>query len=245
MKKGVFKLVVSMFIIGIIAVCVSCKCENIGNTVKGNGVLQTSEKTVSEFDKIVADGDVEVRYYASEEYRVVFTIDENLQDYAEIFTKNNVLNIGLKSNVSYSRITKYSVDVYCPVLTDVSADGFVDFESMDVISTPTFKTGLFGSGKMKSAIECEKFFTNIDGFGEMTITGNSNDARIDISGSGIFDGKEFKTKNATIDIDGFGEVYIWVTEKLKVNISGSGTLYYIGEPQIESNIDGFGRIIKM
>jgi len=243
MRKGFYKLVVSVLFTGIIAVCVSCKCENI--TVKGNGILRTSEKTVTAFEKIVADGTVEVRYYASDEYRVVFTIDENLHDYVEIFTRNNALNIGLKKNVSYSRLTKFLVEVYCPVLTGISADGFIDFEGMDIISTPTFKTNISGSGIIKGTIECENFSADIDGFGEMTITGNTNDARINISGSGIFDGKEFKTKNATVDIDGFGKVYIWVTDKLKVNISGSGTLYYIGEPNIESSINGFGRIIKL
>jgi hypothetical protein len=213
--------------------------------IEGNGILRTSEKTVSVFEKIVVSGDAEVRYYASEEYRVVFTIDENLHDYVEIFTQNNVLNIGLKKNVSYSRITKFSVEIYSPVLTGVSLDGFVDFESMDIISTPAFKAVTSGSVKVKSAIECEDFSAKIDGLGEMTITGNSKDARIDIFGDEIFDGKEFTTKNAIVNMDGFGKVYICVTDNLKVNISGSGTVYYWGDPKIEITVDGDGKIIKM
>jgi hypothetical protein len=137
------------------------------------------------------------------------------------------------------------VEIYCPVLTDVSLDGFVDFESTDIISTPTFKTVTSGSVKVKSAIECEDFSAKIDGFGEMTIIGNSKDARIDNFGDEIFDGKEFTTKNATVNIDGFGKVYICVTDNLKINISGSGTVYYWGDPKVESTVSGDGKIIKM
>jgi len=223
----------------------SCEKDKTNDkTINGNGNLLTSEKTVSTFEKIVASGVAEVRYYASEEYRVVFTIDENLHDYIEIFTQNNEMNIGFKKNVSISEITKFLVEVFCPVLTGISLDGFVDFESMNVISTHTFKTTISGSGKIKGAIECENFAAEIDGFGKMTITGNSTDTRINIFGSGIFDSKEFTTKNATVNIDGFGEVYICVTDNLKVNISGSGILYYWGEPKVESTVSDFGKIIK-
>jgi hypothetical protein len=228
---------------GIIAVCSSCDNE-FNVTVRGNGNLLTSKKTVFTFEKIITSGSVEVRYYASEEYRVVVTIDENLHEYLEIFTRNNTLNIGFKRNVSFSRITKYFVEVYCPFLTGISSEGDIDFEGMDTITTSTFRMTISGSGKIKSAIECESFSAKISGFGEMTITGSSKDARIDISGSGIFSGENFITKNTTVNIDGFGIVYVFVIDNLKANISGSGTLYYWGDPKVESHISGFGKIIK-
>jgi hypothetical protein len=225
------------------AVYSSCDKEFM-HKIKGNGNLQVSEKTVSTFNKIVTGGSVEVHYYTSEDYRVVITIDENLHEYLDIFTNNNTLHIGLKKNMSFSKITKFLVEVYCPVLVSVSADGFIEFEGKDTITTSTFQTALSGSGKIKGAFECESFTAKIDGFGEMTITGSSKDARIDISGSGIFNGEKFITKNATVNIDGFGNVYIYAIDNLKVKISGSGTLYYWGEPKIESSISGFGKIIK-
>jgi len=243
MEKVFSKLVMSAFLIGIFAVCSSCDDE-FTKHVKGNGNLLTSEKTVSTFEKIVTSGIADVRYYASAEHRVVVTIDENLHEYLDIFTRNNSLNIGFKKNVSFSRITEFVVEVYCPVLTGISADGFIEFEGMDVITTSSFQTNISGSGIIKANVECESFSAKIDGFGEMTIKGSSRDARIDISGSGIFSGDNFITKNATINISGFGNVYIFATDHLKANISGSGTLYYWGSPTVETSISGFGKIIK-
>jgi len=243
MKKVICKLFVSIFLICIFAFGSSCEIE-YNDTVKGNGNLLTSEKTVSKFEKIVTSGSVEVNYYTSEDYRVVVTIDENLHEYLEIFTQNNTLNIGFKRNVSFSKITKYLVEIYSPVLSGVSADGFIEFEGMDVITTTTFQTKISGSGKIKGAIECENFSAKIEGFGEMTITGSSKDAHIDISGSGIFNGEKFITKSTTVNISGFGNVFIFVIDNLKANISGSGTLYYWGDPKVETSISGFGKIIK-
>ena len=243
MKTVFSKLVMSVFMIGILAVCSSCHIE-INNTVKGSGHLLTTEKTVSPFEKIVTSGGVEVRYYASDEYRVVVTIDDNLHGYLDIYSRNNTLNIGFRRNVSFTRITKFLVEVYCPVLTGISADGFIEFEGIDVITTTTFQTNISGSGKIKADIECESFSVKISGFGEMTISGSSTDARIDISGSGIFNADKFITRNATVNISGFGNVYIFVLDNLKANISGSGTLYYWGEPKVESTINGFGKIVK-
>ena len=243
MKNVFYKLVMSVFLTCIFAVFSSCDHE-FNNTVRGNGNLLTSERAVSKFEKIATGGSVEVHYYASDEYRVVITIDENLHEYLDIYTRSNTLNIGFKRNVSFSRITKFLVEVYCPFLTGVSADGIIEFEGMDVITTSTFQTNISGSGKIYGTIECENFSAKISGFGEMTITGSSKDARIDISGSGIFNGEKFITKNTTVNIDGFGNVYIFVLDNLKANISGSGTLYYWGDPKIDSTISGFGKIIK-
>ena len=238
--KRIFYSIVGIILI---AVCASCgKCYHY--TIKGNGNLLTSEKSVSSFEKIAVHGFAEVLFYASEEHRVVVTVDENLENFVEIFTKNNTLNIDVKKNVSCS-FTKYLVEVYSPVLTGVSLDGLGTFEAMDYIVASKFETSISGSGTIKGAIECENFSAKISGLGGMTITGNSKNANISISGSGKFSGEEFETRDATVNISGLGNVYIGVTDNLKVNISGSGNLHYSGEPKIDSKVSGLGKIKKM
>jgi len=240
--KKVFCNFVGIIVIAV--VCESCIKIDCMNCTRGNGNLVTWEMPVFAFEKIKCSGVAEVRFHASDEYRAIVTVDSNLEDYVEIFTKNNVLNIGTKKNVSCS-FTRYLIEIHCPVLTGVSLDGFGSFEGMNMITASSFETTISGSGKIKGAIECESFSAKMSGFGEMTITGSSKDAHIVISGSGNFNGEEFVTKNATVNISGFGNAYIWVTDILKVNISGSGNLYYSGEPKIESSVNGFGKIRKM
>jgi hypothetical protein len=239
-KKVFGKLAAAVFVFGIFACCVSCDKE------VGNGKLITTEKTVSAFEKINCEdlGSANVRYYFSEEYRALVTFDENLQEYTEVFTTNNTLNIRLKAKNSY-RYQKLSIEIYCPILTGVTVSHSVSFESVNKIIAPTFDANVSGSGKIKGEIECENFTSKISDAGKMTVVGTSTNANIDISDSGNFNGKDFCIKNADISVRGSGEANVWVTNNLKATVSGAGKLNYWGEPKVDQNISDSGKIKKM
>ena len=234
------KIILVAAIIGIFACCVSCR---LTFPIKGNGNLVTYEKTVSAFDKIRVSNSAVVRFHASSEYRAVVTIDENLDEYVEVVTRNNVLNIGTESG-SYL-FTKFSVDIYCPVLTGVSIFGSGNFENMDKITASTFEMSVSGSGGIKVTVDCENFSAKISGSGGMVAAGSCKDADIGISGSGRFNGDEFIINNATVSISGSGSMNVYVADNLKANISGSGNISYRGEPKIDSRVNGSGRIRKL
>ena len=211
------------------------------NNIKGNGNPATSEEPVSAFEKINCAAGAEVCYHAGDEYRAVVTIDENLKEYTEILTENNVLNIGFKPGYSISP-AKFTVDVYCPVLTGVSMSGNGSFRNTDKIIAPAFETKISGSGKIDATVECDNYSAKITGSGKITINGTCNDANISISGSGEFNGNELNTKNATVTITGSGNANINVADNLKAKITGSGNINYSGEPKVDSNVSGSGRI---
>jgi hypothetical protein len=229
-----------LYIIGFSLIYVSC-----GSLfpIVGNGDLVDSERTVSSFEKINISGSAEVRFYSSQEYRTVVTVDSNLLEYTEIVTRGNTLNIGMK-NGNYS-FTKYLVDVYCPVVTGVSVSGSGHFEGMDDINTSTFTSNVSGSGKIEGVIECEIYTAKISGSGKITVTGNSHNSNIEISGSGAFNGYGFTINNATVHISGSGKGNINVSENLNVSITGSGRINYLGSPRIDSKISGSGQIKKL
>ena len=239
MKKVFNSFVILALTIGISVSCVSC----VFNAITGNGNLVTTEKSFSAFEKINVSSSANVRYYSSPEYRVVVTVDENLDEYVEIVTKNNVLNVGTKSG-SYS-FTKFLVEIYGPTLTGVSLSGSGSFENVDKITTSTFETSVSGSGKIEGNIECKNISARISGSGRIIVSGSSKDADIGISGSGKFNGSEFIVNNATIRISGSGDVDAHVTDNLKANVSGSGNVNYRGEPKTDTNVSGSGRIRKM
>jgi len=242
MKKIAYKLVFLTFVLGSVAGLSSCS--EMFPIHKGNGRLMTYEKSVSVFEKIDCEGSANVHFYASDEYRTVITVDSNLEEFAEVFTKNNTLHIRPKRG--YSCIfTKFLVEVYCPTVTEVSLSGSCDFSGKSKIVTPSLETTISGSGKMIGTVECDSFSGKISGSGKIAIDGVAKDANIVISGSGKFDGADFNIKDAIVKISGSGDANIWVDDILKVNISGSGRINYRGEPEINSSISGSGRIRRM
>jgi len=240
------KTVFSKFIciIGISVFCMSC---GKGLWIKGNGDLVTSEKSISTFEKIKCAGAAEVYFHASNEFRVVVTVDANLEKYVDIFVKNNTLHIGTKNECGHSSysFTKYLVEVYGPALTGVAISGSGSFEGIDEIIASTFDAVVSGSGKINGTFDCVSLSAKISGSGKMTLVGTSTDANISISGSGRFHGNELDTKNASVHISGSGKATICVADYLNAKISGSGEIRYCGEPKIDSSISGSGQIRKM
>jgi len=237
MKK--LNIVSLVLIIGFLG---GCSLVNI-NLIRGNGNLITSEKSFSSFEKINISGSAEVRFYTSQEYRTIVTVDSNLLEYTEIDTKGNALTIGTKRG-SYS-FTKYLVEVYCPAVNSVSISGSGRFIGMDSIKVQAFTSNVSGSGKIEGTIETETFSAKISGSGNIKVAGNGRDSGVEISGSGSFNGNEFGINKAAVRISGSGKANINVSEYLNANISGSGNINYRGNPTIDSKISGSGRLKKL
>jgi hypothetical protein len=235
------KIIFIAVVICIFACCMSCVSIL---PIKGNGNLKTSEVTASPFEKINCGGSAEIRFHTGESYRAVVTIDENLEEYVEISANNNVLNVRTKNGYNISP-TRFTVEVYCPILTGVSMSGSGSFSGVDKIIASAFETSVSGSGKIEGTVECDNYSSKISGSGKITISGNSSDANMSISGSGNFNGNDLNLRNATVTVSGSGSANIWVTDNLKARISGSGNINYKGEPRVDSSVSGSGRIRKM
>lgn len=209
----------------------------------GNGDIVSSERSVSSFDKVSSGGSADVRYYASDHYRVVVSADSNLIDFVTTKIKNNTLEIGQKSG-SYA-FTKLLVDVYCPVITGVSLSGSGSFTGQDPIAAPVFDARVSGSGNIGGTIACNTFSASISGSGKISIEGSSDTSDVSISGSGKFNGDQFSINKATVQISGSGKANMHVTGSLKAKITGSGEICYHGNPQVDSSISGSGKIKKL
>jgi len=256
------KSVLGVFVVGGVVSFSSCNHHYYSaNTIKGDGNIITSEKTVSPFSAIQTQGSVDVNFYANSEYRANVIVDANLLEYVEISVKNNTLYIGVK-NGSYS-FTKFVVDVYCPTVSGISISGSGNFKGMDKIIVPKFESkiadsgniaGTFecdefsahisGSGDINGYVECKDFSTTISGSGNITLKGNTTNLNVKVSGSGDFNAVEFKTNNADISISGSGDVTVSVEDNLKARISGSGKIKYRGNPKIDFSSSGSGRLIS-
>ncbi|MCL2270170.1 MAG: DUF2807 domain-containing protein [Treponema sp.] len=226
----------------------------------GNGNIVSTETILQPFEKIHSGSTAEIRYYASQDYRTVITVDSNIQRCIELKVKNGTLIIKHK-HWHWCFPKKYTVEIYCPVLTGVHISGSGSFTGIDKITAPSFHINVSGSGKIDGTVECDNYsiaisgsgkITNnlvcnsmsadISGSGRITVTGNGNDVSIRISGSGKFNGIEFQSNKTTARISGSGDLEIWALESLRANVSGSGMITYRGNPQVDFNSSGSGRI---
>ncbi|MDR2938449.1 MAG: DUF2807 domain-containing protein, partial [Prevotellaceae bacterium] len=170
--KNIFrKLINSTLVVGTLAVCASCfNFDGDGHRRRGNGHLVSIERGVRPFEKIHSEGSCDIRFYASNEYRVVITVDENLERFVEVYSDNNTLHIDTERGHSYS-FTEFTVDVYCPTLSKVSMLGSGSFEGVDAIVARSFEAYLSGSGSVSAGVDCDYFLAKILGSGEVAVGG--------------------------------------------------------------------------
>ena len=116
MKKVIFVLFTSMLFLTSCSVTVNSG----GNTIKGGGNVVSQERTASKFSGITVNGVANVNVHPGEDYKVVVTTDDNLQNYVSIEVKNNVLYIDTKENL---KPTKLTVEVYLPELQSINLAG--------------------------------------------------------------------------------------------------------------------------
>ena len=239
-------------IIGIAALCIPFSFSQ-----KNNGSLETSEISVSRFNKIRIEGSVDVHFHVSDAYRAVLTFDTNLdKEKIEIFTQNDVLFVKNKNrcdsnNNGFSFFYRNSsnkclvtVDVYCQTLTGVSILGSGDFKGIDHIISSIFSVEVSGAGDFSGTIECDNFSAKISGAGDIRISGTTKDADITVTGAGDFRGKSFDAKNATVNVNGAGDAIIRVADNLKARVSGAGDITYYGNPKVDASSSGGGDIRK-
>ena len=230
---------------------------------RGNGNIITIEKNLPPFERIHMGGRGEINYHRSQEYRVFIQIDSNLEEHLDVSVAGSGLRVGPKQGRGLFSPTKFIVDVYSPGLSGVAMSGSVKFTTVDKISAGDFRLNISGSGKVDGDFECENFSTNISGScsinsnivcdsfsagisgsGDIKLTGRANNLDVTISGSGNFDGNEFQTNNAAVNVSGSGYIQLWVMEYLRVRMSGSGGVRYRGDPQIDFRTSGSGRLEK-
>ncbi len=232
---------------------------------KGNGDLETSENVFSPFEKINVSGgnNIEVRFYAGDEYKTVLTVDSNLKEYLEIDTQNNTLYIKTKTERVYL-FTQCLIEVYCPTLSALSISGSGSFKAADAVIAESFESkisgtgkieGIFqcgtfvseitGAGKIDGTVECDNFTARMSGTGNVTLSGSGNNADIIITGAGKVDGSEFSTNTASVSISGTGSVDIAVSDHLNASVNGAGKINYHGDPQIDFRNSGAGKVSKL
>ena len=94
-----------------------------------------------------------------------------------------------------------------------------------------------GAGEVEiTDLLAEDLDVDIRGSGDVTLAGEAEDAWVDISGSGNFDGSELSIGDLYIHVTGSGSADVYVTGSVHADVTGSGTVDVDGGATIEGNL---------
>ena len=197
MKRVFIKLVAITFVFGIFSCYVPC---DKNYTMKGNRNIVSQERKASGFHGITIDDVADVNVHTGEDYKVVVTIDSNLQSFIVVEVKNKVLYIDTKP-VTRFEPTKVIVDVHLPKLQSININGVGNVKLSDD-NVSDLDISLSGVG-------------NID-------AKNYQVENVFIKHSGVGDAKIWASKSLSGTLSGVGNIRYKGNPTVNINVTGVG-----------------------
>jgi Putative auto-transporter adhesin, head GIN domain len=200
-----------------VCIALASGCRWVG--IRGNGRIETDDRTISAFTEIDAGGAFEIEWQnGSPALRI--TTDENLLSYVESNVSGDTLHLRTHEQIWPTHGIKV------------------------VISSPT-RTGARIRGAVKltaKQLTGPKFALEGSGASRVLLDGNIDELLADMTGASKLDASGLQTKTAEISTTGAGDVEVAVAKTLKVAITGAGKVSYSGDPTIEKHITGAGSV---
>jgi Putative auto-transporter adhesin, head GIN domain len=200
-----------------VCIALASGCRWVG--IRGNGHIQTDDRTISAFTEIDAGGAFEIEWQSgSPALRI--TSDENLLSYVASNVSGDTLHLRTHEQIWPTHGIK--VVISSPTRTGARIRGAVKLTAKQLIGP--------------------KFALEASGASHVSLGGNIDELLADMTGASKLDASGLQTKTAEISTTGAGHAEVAVSETLKVAITGAGKVSYSGNPTIEKHITGAGSV---
>jgi len=220
-------------IIAFLIISTSVNAQFFTKKIKGNGNIETENRSVSDYDKIGVAGAFEVQLIKGSEGKITVKADENLMEYIITEVKNGTLKI--KTKKGYNIRTKRTIKITVPFndIEAVSLAGSGEVYSKDRIDSSHLELSVAGSGSMKLEVSSKNLKSSVAGSGNLRLTGDTKEFKCSVAGSGNINSYDLKAKKVTVNVAGSGNVRVNAIDEIHANSAGSGDIYYSGNPEIQ------------
>ncbi|MFI5159849.1 MAG: head GIN domain-containing protein [Sphingobacteriales bacterium] len=219
--------------------------------------LSTIEPHVSNFDKLKIEGPVDIQIVQGTTESLKITAPTEVIDRIVAEVTGNTLNIRNKHD-NWSQSEKswygdksvwqkkhYRIKAWLTVnmLKSISLSGSGTAKFAEGIKADNLELRLRGSGNMEGKIDTHSLITTISGSGNIKLSGNANNSRLKVSGSGVFAAPELLTSSSNVHVSGSGDAKINASDNITAGVSGSGRVNYTGAVKnVMSTTSGSGSI---
>ncbi len=225
----------------------SCSIVSVADTkvITLSEVISSENRPVSGFSKIEFSTLGKVNIIQGDAESCSLSAPDNLIPEIETSVRNGTLIIRSKENISITNMNSGNTPTFTIVvkaLTSLTTSGLGDVQ-VDMLSTPNLAVEMSGAGHVQlNQLSAQALDLTLSGVGGIELTGEAQQAKINISGAGGVIAPDLRIQNADVTLSGVGGATLWVTGKLSGNISGVGNVNYYGSPQANVNTSSTGSI---
>jgi hypothetical protein len=190
--------------------------------VTGSGTTATEARSVSGFTEIFVSGpsDVIIRQDGTETLSI--EAESNLLPYLQSKQSGRLLTLGPESGVTVqaTRPIRYTLTVR--QLSAIRMNGAGSIRA-DGLSTDVLQVTLNGGARAE-------------------LQGTASRQDVLIAGAADYRADRLASKQADVEINGAGTVFLNASDRLEATINGAGTVEYIGSPRVTQTINGLGTV---
>ncbi|HLI92995.1 MAG TPA: head GIN domain-containing protein [Puia sp.] len=221
-------------------------CNLLGRRVHGDGNITTQDRAVNDFKNIEVGGAAKVLVSQGDQHSVKVEVDENLQQYIEVFQVGNKVVIRQKDGYNVDPTGDLKIYVTAPVYNDIDVSGACDIIGQAPITNPeNLEMHISGAGEIKMEINAPQITAEITGSGSVNLKGETKSVDIGLSGAADAHCFDLKAENTKVDISGAGSAEVYASVRLDASVGGAGSVKYKGNAEVNEHITGAGSVHKV
>lgn len=209
-----------------------------------NGKTITERRSLSEFDTLYVNNNIDITLVKSDSNYIVITTGENLMK--NIVSDVNMRALTVRNDNSLNWIRSYDHPLRAEIHYNTniclikynSVSPLVSEGCLNKDTISRFELDIVdGSGDIDIEIYCDSLFLMTEhGTNKTTVRGKSIYTHIYHDFFGPVHAENLVTEQADIYNSSSNDIYVNCTGKLRANIYDLGNIYYVGSPHIESYI---------
>ena len=221
---------------------VSCSSEDANDCFQNAGTIIQQEVSVSNFNKILVNRDINLVIKEASEFSVVIETGEYLMNDVEAKVVDGQLQ--LTDNNTCNFVRDYgltTIYVSAPDITEIrsstqhsiSSDGTLNYSNLRLLSEDVNGVGTITSGEFTLSVNSDRLRIVSNNLSSFHITGQVENLFVRFfSGIGRFEGRNLIAQNVEVYHRGGNDMIVNPQEELTGNLYGTGNLISINRPVV-------------
>lgn len=220
----------------------ACDSENAADCFQTTGTIIQQEFTVTGFNKILVNRNVELIIKEGSTEKVVVETGKNLLNDVQvevvdnqlILTDDNICNFVRDYGVTKVYVTAPNItEIRSSTQYDIKSDGVLTYPNLTVFAEDFSEPETVTSGNFYLDIDNERLTVVFNNLSNAFITGKTNNLQVTLaSGLSLFDGSALIAQNVSISNRSSNDIIINPQLKLTGKISGVGNVIALNKPPI-------------
>ena len=233
MKKIIYIVVFLFF---------ACNSEDAYDCFQTSGSIIEQDVTVSSFERILVNRNIELIIKEAPEYKVTIETGENLINDVNVEVIGNQLILTDHNSCNYVRdygITKIHVEapnlieIRTSSQFEISSEGVLNYETLTLYSEDVIAASDFTTGDFRLTLNSDHLDIVSNNLSFYYINGEVESLFVGFySGAGRFEGENLSAQNVSVFHRGSNDIVVNPQQTLSGELKGTGDLISVNEPPI-------------